>query len=130
MEQKSFSDVKKSYTISSDGKSNKEIVDAVKIWGGETFNDWNEVLQTTSEDKGVVVFRYGEKYSLMGNRCRVMVSVKIKPKNENNLSIRFSNLTQSGGADSCGWIHHDGVVSLSTSFKILSKQIQFAITDY
>ena len=53
---KSFNDVKTEYTFKSRGKSNKDFIDALDIWGAQTFGDWQKVKQTTHEERGIFHF--------------------------------------------------------------------------
>ena len=54
--EKSFNDVKTEYTFKTSGKSNKDFIDALDIWGAQTFGDWQKVKQTTHEERGIFHF--------------------------------------------------------------------------
>ena len=104
---KSFKDVKTEYTFKSSGKSNKDFIDALDIWGAQTFGDWQKVKQTTHEERGIFIFRYSVSYNLDWNNCKVLVSVMVKRKDEKTLSVTFSNIVHH--LSDCGWINGEGV---------------------
>ena len=126
-EEKSFQDVKTAYTIKSSGKSNKEFIDAIDIWGAEIFGNWSKVKQISKEEKGIFIFRYLDRYDLVGNVCKVMVSVRVKRKDEKKLSVNFSNIVRFSG---CGWINKFGVEQLTTNFGALTKRLERVIANY
>ena len=126
-EEKSFQDVKTAYTIKSSGKSNKEFIDAIDTWGAESFGNWTKVKQTSKEEKGIFIFRYLDRYDLLGNVCKVMVSVRVKRKDEKKLSVNFSNIVRLSG---CGWINKFGVEQLTTKFGALTKKLERVIANY
>lgn len=125
---KSFNDVKGVYAISSSGKSNKEFIEALDIWGATSFGSWQKVKQVANEQKGILVFRYGDSYGLFGNNCGVLVSVQVKRESEKNILVTFSNITHH--LSYCTWIHESGVAELNTSFRKTAKQIESAIADF
>ena len=85
--EKSFSDVKTDYTIKSSGKSNKDFIDALDIWGAQTFGDWQKVKQAIHEERGIFIFRYRESYTLGSNVCNILVSVMVKRKDEKTHTV-------------------------------------------
>ena len=127
-EEKSFQDVKTAYTIKSSGKSNKEFIDALDIWGAESFGNWSKVKQISKEEKGIFVFRYLDRYDLVGNVCKIMVSVRVKRKDEKKLSVNFSNIVHH--LTHCVWINELGVQELSASFGRTSKRLERVIANY
>ena len=126
--EKSFTDVKTEYTFKSRGKSNKDFIDALDIWGAQTFGDWQKVKQTTHEERGIFIFRYGDSYNLVGNNCDVLVSVVVKRKDEKTLSVTFSNIVRH--MTHCGWINELGVAELSAKFAETSKRLEKVIADF
>ena len=126
--EKSFNDVKTEYTFKSRGKSNKDFIDALDIWGAQTFGDWQKVKQTTHEERGIFIFRYGDSYNLVGNNCDVLVSVVVKRKDEKTLSVTFSNIVRH--MTHCGWINELGVAELSAKFAETSKRLEKVIADF
>lgn len=126
-EEKSFQDVKTAYTIKSSNKTNKEFIDAIDIWGAESFGNWTKVKQTSKEEKGIFIFRYLDRYDLVGNVCKVMVSVRVKRKDEKKLSVNFSNIVRLSG---CGWINKFGVEQLTANFGALTKRLERVIANY
>ena len=126
--EKSFSDVKTDYTIKSSGKSNKDFIDALDIWGAQTFGDWQKVKQTTHEERGIFIFRYRDTYSLANNVCGVLVSVQLKRKDNKTLSVTFSNIVRH--MTHCGWINELGVAELSAKFAGTSERLEKVIADF
>ena len=123
--EKSFNDVKTEYTFKSSGKSNKDFIDALDIWGAQTFGDWQKVKQTTHEERGIFIFRYGEEYLLLGGMCNVLVSVMVKRKDEKTLSVTFSNIVHH--LSDCVWINGEGVAELNYKFQKLTKKMEWEI---
>ena len=123
--EKSFNDVKTEYTFKSRGKSNKDFIDALDIWGAQTFGDWQKVKQATHEERGIFIFRYGDSYNLVGNNCGVLVSVMVKRKDEKTLSVTFSNIVLHN--THCDWINEDGVAELNYKFQKLTKKMEWEI---
>ena len=122
---KSFNDVKTEYTFKSSGKSNKDFIDALDIWGAQTFGDWQKVKQTTHEERGIFIFRYSVSYNLVGNNCKVLVSVMVKRKDEKTLSVTFSNIVHH--LSDCVWINEEGVAELNYKFQKLTKKMEWEI---
>ena len=42
----SWSDTEMTFDISSHGKSKKDVVDAIDVWGAKNFGNWQNVIQT------------------------------------------------------------------------------------
>ena len=126
----SFQDVKTDYTISSMGKSNKDFIDAIDIWGAKSFNDWQKVKQTSNKERGIFIFRYKEFFSNMGRgtKCGILVSVEVKRVTKDSLSLNFSNITHD--TINCGWINEPGVKSLNLNLLLTKSNIQKAIKDF
>lgn len=141
--QKSFADVQKVHLISTMGQPNKDIIDAIDVWGAVTFGDWSHrVKQTVIEDRGIFVFRYSENYTLsqrgkmfMSEKrfptasCDVLVSVKVAKTSDKVLTVKFSNITPHG-VNSCSWINADGVDELSNNFSLTVTKIREAIEEF
>jgi len=126
--EKSFSDVKSDYIIKSSGKSNKDFIGALDIWGAQTFGDWQKVKQATNEERGIFVYRYRDTYNMAGNVCGVMISVQLKRIDKKTLSVTFSNIVLHN--THCGWINELGVAELSTKFTGTSKRLEKVIADF
>ena len=122
---KSFNDVKTEYSFKSRGKSNKDFIDALDIWGAQTFGDWQKVKQATHEERGIFIFRYGESYILGSNVCDILVSVMVKRKDEKTLSVTFSNIVHH--LSDCFWINEGGVADLNFKFQELTKKMEWEI---
>lgn len=125
----SFSDAENIYTISSSGKSNKDFIAALDIWGATSFGNWQKVKQATNEERGIFIFRYGDSYALTPlSNCTVLVSVQAKRKNEKTISVSFSNIQHN--LSTCGWINEIGVRELSGNFQEIARQIEDAIATF
>ena len=122
---KSFNDVKTEYSFKSRGKSNKDFIDALDIWGAQTFGDWQKVKQATHEERGIFIFRYGESYNLGSNVCNILVSVMVKRKDEKTLSVTFSNIVHH--LSDCAWINEEGVAMLNGLFQNLTNKLEWEI---
>ena len=98
----SFEEMEKIHEISSSGKSNKDYIEAIEVWGGKTFESWQKVRQTVIKDKGIIVFRYRQdcKFIYADSSGRpyavekgVTVAVEVKRKNEEKLFVTFSHIS-------------------------------------
>ena len=126
--QMSFQDVKTKYSISSVGKSNKDFIDALDIWGAKSFGDWQKVKQTANEERGIFIFRYRDQYSVgMSTKCGILVSVEVKRESEGFLEVNFSNIRHH--LSDCTWINEPGVKQLNANFAKTVESIQKAIAD-
>ena len=125
---KSFNDVKTEYTFKSSGKSIKDFIDALDIWGAQTFGDWQKVKQATHEERGIFIYRYRDTYNMAGNVCGVLVSVQLKRKDKKTLSVTFSNIVRN--MTHCVWINELGVAELSARFVVTSKRLEKVIADF
>lgn len=127
--ERSFNDIKGVYTISSSGKSNKEFIAALDIWGATSFGNWQKVKQVTNQERCILIFRYGDSYALTPlSNCTVLVSVQAKRKDEKNILVTFSNITHH--LSTCHWINTIGVTELSANFQSIATQIENAIADF
>ena len=126
---KSFNEIKQYYSISSNGKSNIEIIIALDVWGATSFADWQTVKQTTNEEKGIFIFRYRDSYRMgMGTNCGILVSVQVKRIDDANFSVTFSNITHH--LSDCTWINASGVAELSAKFRRIAKTVEKVIADF
>ena len=115
----SWSDTEMTFNISSHGKSKKDVVDAIDVWGAKTFGSWQNVIQTKLPDRGIIVFRYLEPL------CDKRVSVEVKPQKVGGYIVDFSNFT--GGE--C--LVYKGVVDeLKRRFEATTFEIQKAIAEF
>ena len=115
----SWSDSEMTFEISASGKSKKDVVDAVDVWGAKTFGSWQKVIQAKLQDRGIIVFRYRE------SMCDKMVSVEIKPKNNEIYLVDFLNVR--GGE--C-YVRKKYVEVLKTNFKNMAINIELAIAEF
>ena len=115
----SWSDSDMTFDISSNSKSKKDVVDAVDVWGAKTFGSWQNVIQTKLPERGIIVFRYREVL------CDKMVSVEVKPKNDETYIVDFSNVR--GGE--C-LVRESLVKDLKSQFRITTSQIEQAIAEF
>ncbi len=107
------------FDISSHGKSKKDFVDAIDVWGAKNFGSWQNVIQTKLSDRGIIVFRYLEPL------CDKKVSLEVKPLKMGGYIVNFSNVT--GGK--C--LVYKGVVDeLKMRFEATALEIQKATAEF
>ena len=115
----SWSDTEMTFDISSHGKSKKDVVDAIDVWGAKNFGSWQNVIQTKLPDRGIIVFRYREPL------CDKRVSVEVRPNKVGGYIVDFSNVT--GGE--C--LVYKGLVDeLKERFETTTFQSEKAIAEF